>query len=123
MNVSSSEVGTATVLAAVSVGMSVGLSFLLIATVVAMGIRVEIGTAADAAALAAVGAAVIGDDPCAAAKRLAVANGARLMECQCPDFVGGPLAATVVVGRFIEVPILGEQMVQISASAEYRPDT
>lgn len=116
------EAGVATVSAAVSVGLMVGLAWMVIAVLVAAGSRVEVETAADAAALAAVGAAVLGDDPCAAAGRLAAANGSRLLACRCPPFAGEPIAATVVVGRSIDVPLIGERVVSASASAEFRPD-
>lgn len=116
------EAGVATVSAVVSVGLMVGLAWMAIALLAAAGSRAEVETAADAAALAAVGAAALGDDPCTAAGRLAAANGARLLECRCPPFAGEPIAATVVVGRSIDVPLIGERVVSASASAEFRPD-
>ncbi len=115
------ESGSATVLAAASSGVLVGLLSLLIAIAVAMGVRLETETAADAAALAAVGSALTGEDACAAAERLAAANGGHLVSCRCPVFDGTPFVATVVVARTIELPLLGERTVEIARSAEYRP--
>jgi len=111
--------GGATLLAAAVLGLIAWLGVVTIQLAVAMDHRMALETAADAAALAAVGAAVEGADPVAAATRLASANGASLTTCRCPAYRGAGYEAAVVVSSVIELPLIGIRTIEAAASAEY----
>lgn len=115
----SGERGGATLLAAAVLGLVVWLGVLTVELAVALDHRIALGTAADAAALAAVGAAVEGADPVAAAGRLARANGASLTACRCPAYRGLGYQALVGVSTAIELPLIGVRRIEATASAEY----
>ena len=85
----------------------------------ALSVRVGLDTAADASALAAVVAAVESGSPTAAAAEVARRNDAELRSCRCPEFDGGSFSVTVVVGRAVEIPLLGVRWIWIERSAEY----
>lgn len=91
----------------------------VVAITIAMSVRVAVDTAADAAALAAVAAAVDGGSPTMAAAEIARRNDAELRSCWCPDYEGASFSATVVVGRAVEIPLLGVRWIWIERSAEY----
>jgi hypothetical protein len=114
-----SERGSATLTAVLAAALAAALGVTVISLVMAVAMRIELETAADAAALAAVGAAVSGDDPHLAARRLAMANGARLGLCRCPAFDGEAFVSTVEVFRVIELPLIGERVIAVERSAEY----
>ena len=111
--------GGATLLAAAVLGLVAWLGVLTVQLAVALDHRMGLETAADAAALAAVGAAVEGADPVAAAGSLARANGASLMACRCPPYRGMRYEATVGVSSMIELPLIGMRTIEAVASAEY----
>ena len=103
----------------VVVGLVVTVGLALVSVLGAVAVRIEAETAADAAALAAVTAAIDGRAPSPAAGAVAAANGAQLVRCRCPAFVGRSFSATVVVRRAIRMPLLGGHMIHIERSAEY----
>lgn len=111
--------GGTTLLAAAVLGLVAWLGVLTVQLAVAMDHRMALETAADAAALAAVGAAVEGADPLAAAGRLATVNGASLTTCRCPPYRGMRYEATVGVSSMIELPLIGIRTIEAAASAEY----
>ena len=111
--------GGATLLAAAVLGLVAWLGVLTVQLAVALDHRMALETAADAAVLAAVGAAVEGADPIAAADRLARANGASLTACRCPPYRGLGYQASVGVSTAIELPLIGMQTIEAVASAEY----
>jgi hypothetical protein len=116
------ERGSATLMAIVASALFLSLSLVMIPLVAAVSVRIELETAADAAALAAVGAAVSGEDPQAAARLLAAANGSSIQRCRCPAFRGEPFVATVTVARTIDLPLVGERVIEVERSAEYALD-
>ena len=111
--------GGATLLAAAVLGLVAWLGVLTVQLAVALDPRMTLETAAEAAVLAAVGAAVEGADPIAAADRLARANGASLTACRCPPYRGLGYQASVGVSTAIELPLIGMQTIEAVASAEY----
>ncbi len=115
----SGQRGGATLLAAFALALVAWLGVVTIQFAVALDHRMALETAADAAALAAVGAAVEGADPVAAAGRLAAANGASLTACRCPSYRGVGLEAMVGVSSTIELPLIGVRTIEAVASAEY----
>lgn len=79
-------------------------------------------TAADAAALAAAGQIGVSASPCAAASRVAAANGAALRSCQlnlAPNARSGQVA--VIVGVDITLPVVGHQEAIGRARAQRDP--
>lgn len=78
---SSSERGSATVQATAIVAMLCLIAFGCLQAALAVSLRERAAAAADLAALAASRASVEGGDPCAVARRVARANGARLRDC------------------------------------------
>lgn len=115
----SGQRGGATLLAAAVLGLVAWLGVVTVQLAVALDHRMALETAADAAALAAVGAAVEGADCVAAASRLASANGASLTACRCPSYRGEAFEATVGVSSTIELPLIGVRTIEAVASAEY----
>lgn len=115
----SGQRGGATLLAAAVLGLVAWLGVLTVQLAVALDHRMALETAADAAVLAAVGAAIEGADPIAAADRLARANGASLVACRCPPYRGIRYEATVGVSSTIELPLVGIRAIEAAASAEY----
>lgn len=115
----SGERGGATLLAAAVLGLVAWLGVITVQLAVALDHRIALETAADAAALAAVGAAVEGGDPVTAADRLARANGASLTACRCPPYRGMRYEATVGVSSTIELPLIGVRTIEATASAEH----
>ncbi|HEY7704310.1 MAG TPA: pilus assembly protein TadG-related protein [Acidimicrobiia bacterium] len=88
--------------------------------------RAHAVNAADAAALAAAVASFpplgSGAAPNSAARAMAVANGARLVECRCPvvpDWV--PRSVTVRVGVEVSLPLVGRRTVFATSEAEFDP--
>lgn len=110
-------------LGVVVLGLIISTALVLVSVLAAVSIRIETETAADAAALAAVGAAVEGRQPHAAAAEAAAANGARLGTCRCPSFEGRSFFATVVVTRDIRLPVFGDRRIRVARTAEYSVDT
>lgn len=83
-------------------------------------------TAADSAALAAAPVTFrpFGSqgDPAAEAARLAVANGARLVNCVCPiDRSWAERVVKVEVVREVNLAVLGRRDVRAKAAAEFAP--
>lgn len=115
----SGQRGGATLLAAAVLGLVAWLGMVTVQLAVGLDHRMALETAADAAALAAVGAAVEGSDPVAAAGRLAIANGASLTACRCPPYRGAGYEASVGVSSVIELPLIGIRTIEAVASAEY----
>lgn len=105
--------------AAIGLAVVVWLGMSTVELAVAVGRRVALQTAADAAALAAVGASARGGDPVAAASTLAGQNGGRLVACDCPRFSGTGLVAAVRVEARVRLPFVGWRMIEATAAAEY----
>ncbi len=89
------------------------------------GARAQATNAADAAALAAAVATfppAASNSPPIAARRMAEANGAVLLACECPsDSTLSPRTVTVTAGVEAEVPLFGQLMVRVSSRAEFDP--
>lgn len=84
--------------------------------------RHRAGTAADLAALAAAGRIGIDGTSCAAASRIARADGARLARCALHlDTDGRSGSVTVTVGVTAHLPLLGTGTVRASARAGRLP--
>lgn len=115
----SGQRGGATLLAAAVLALVAWLGVVTVQLAMALDHRMALETAADAAALAAVGAAVDGADPVAAADRLARANGASLSACRCPPYRGMGYEASVGVSSMVELPLIGVRTIEAVASAEY----
>jgi hypothetical protein len=98
------------------------IGLVLVQVLAAVSVRIETETAADAAALAAVGAAVDGRSPRAAAMLIANANGATLDRCRCPGYDARSFTATVIVTRDFRLPLLGDRRISVERSAEYSID-
>lgn len=114
-----SDAGNATLLAAVTAGLATWLMIAVVQIGVAAADRVALQTAADAAALAAVGAAVVGDNPRTAARLIAESNGGGLVSCRCPVFEGRSFKTAVAVERVVELPFLGNRTIVAVAEAQY----
>lgn len=117
----SDQRGAVAVLAAVGLTLTVWLGLSTVELAVAVGRRVALQTAADASALAAVGASVRGEDPVAAASVLARENGASLARCSCPRLSGSRLVATVRTETQVRLPFVGTRVIGATATAEYVP--
>ncbi|HUG08150.1 MAG TPA: pilus assembly protein TadG-related protein [Acidimicrobiia bacterium] len=87
--------------------------------------RAQATNAADAAALAAAVATyppVASASPPMAARRMAQANGARLLGCDCTtDSSLDPRTVTVTAGVEADVPLFGPVTVRVSSRAEFDP--
>ncbi len=87
--------------------------------------RTQAGTAADAAALAAAVATYpdLGrGSPYAAARRVAVENGAILVDCLCPVLASlERRVVTVTVRIEVEIPMFGQVAVRKVSRAEFDP--
>ena len=115
----SHERGAAVVTAAVVFGLVTWLGLVTMQLIGAVEDRIELETAADAAALAAVGAASVGEDPLDAASVVARLNGADLIRCRCPETRRGAVVATVFVEGELRMPVLGVRTIGATSTAEY----
>ena len=119
------ERGSATVLMVGAIGLLGTLVVAVAAIGLALAVRAQATTAADAAALAAAVAtypSASRTDPLSAASSAAAANGARLVQCQCP--VDETLAARVVrvaVSVPVNLPTFGKLEINAAARAEFDP--
>jgi secretion/DNA translocation related TadE-like protein len=83
--------------------------------------RFQASTAADAAALAAAPATFFAD-PHQEAARLAGANGARLIACECaPDRTWAPRTVETLTEVDVDVVVLGPMRIRARGRAEYVP--
>lgn len=119
------ERGSAALVVLLSVGL-VGASLAALgALAILYGARVEASAAADAAALAAAVATfppASRADPVDEAARLAAANGARLVSCECTvDASLATRVALVIVARDVTVPFFDSLEVRAGARAEFDP--
>lgn len=120
------ERGSASVLAASLIAVTIVAGLALVAgTQIVIG-RARAVTAADAAALAAAPVTFPpvgqGNLPANVAREFALANGARLIRCECvvlPTFA--PRAVEVEVGVPMELAILGRHEIRATSRAEYVP--
>lgn len=113
------EAGSATVAAIAAIVGTSALGVALVAVAVLVGTRIGLNTAADAAALAAVGAAIEHRSPVEAARMFADRNGADLVRCECPQYEGASFVVTVEVAADVVVPLLGSRTIVARRSAEY----
>jgi secretion/DNA translocation related TadE-like protein len=117
-----SERGSATIWVLAFVTLIVALALVGQARTVAVLARHRLERAADLTALAAAQQIGRAGDPCAAASRIAVANGARLERCDAKlDSSGRSGTVAVVLTRVVRLPIAGTQQVTASARAGRLP--
>jgi secretion/DNA translocation related TadE-like protein len=77
---------------------------------------------ADVSALAAAGRIGVDGDPCAAARRIATENGARVAACRLLlDPSGRSGKVTITLTRQVKLPVIGPQSVRARAAAERLP--
>lgn len=119
------DTGSSMVLMAGLIGVVVAVSVAVAGLGLAYSARAQAQTASDAAALAA----AVGTYPPAAAgaplemaRRLAIANGARVVSCSCPvDPSMRPRVVTVVAVVSIDAPVFGHLDVEAISRAEFDP--
>ena len=120
-----SERGSSTILLAGLVGLVVAVSVAVVGLGLAYSARAQAQTASDAAALAAAvrtyPPAATGS-PLEGARRIALANGARVVSCSCPvDMTVRPRVVTVVTVVDIDTPVFGLLQVEATSRAEFDP--
>jgi secretion/DNA translocation related TadE-like protein len=113
-----SERGSATIWVLAFVTLIVALALVGQARTVAVLARHRLERAADLSALAAAQQIGRSGDPCAAASRIAMANGARLERCEAQlDSSRRSGTVTVVLASVVRLPIVGTQQVTAGARA------
>jgi secretion/DNA translocation related TadE-like protein len=118
--------GSVTVLGLGLIAVIVVLGLMLATAGQYLAARSQIQTAADAAALAAAPVTFrpfgSGDGPAGEAARLAAANGAQLVECDCPiDRSFAVRVVEVEVTRKVSLLVLGSRDMRAVAAAEFTP--
>lgn len=120
------ERGSATVLAIGIIGVLLAVGLALLAAVQIVLGRARAVTAADAAALAAAPMTfppiAQGVAPGIAAEEMAIANGARVVRCDCPVVATfDARAVEVEVEVPVDLVIFGQRVVRVSSRAEFVP--
>lgn len=120
------ERGSATVLAIGIIAVLLAVGLALLAAVQIVLARARAVTAADAAALAAAPMTfppiAQGVTPEVVAEEMAVANGARIVRCDCPVVATfDPRAVEVEVEVPVELVIFGRRALRVSSRAEFVP--
>ncbi len=121
-----SERGAASLIVAALITVTLLLTLLVSDVAALVQARAPLMTAADAAALAAapVTFAPFGTDgtPTTEAAVFAEANGAVLVECDCPvDRSWDNREITVIVAVSVDLALLGHRKIEARAAAEFRP--
>lgn len=120
------EQGSVGVLVAVLGAVTIILSLLVVDVAHVVAARAGLTTAADAAVLAAapVTFAPFGtnESPRQAAATVAAANGAALLDCECEiDRSWATRRVTVTAELVVELVLLSDQRLTVTAAAEFRP--
>lgn len=119
------DAGSSMVLIAGLLGVVVAVSVAAAGLGLAYSARAQAQVASDAAALAAaVGTypPAASDAPLELARRIAIANRARVVSCSCPvDSSMRPRVVTVVAVVSIDAPVFGHLDIEASSRAEFDP--